>query len=675
MGQLAVSDLVGARSIEVSSSASDANAYGGAQPWHVPYAALDGDPATSWRSDPAVSSEHARWTLHLSENRSVKGLQVRFDSVGGRRPTQVKISGQGGAALVDVPTDDRAVSVSLAGTTNWLRIETAAAKGSGPGALGLAEVTLPGLSVRRTLRTVPTPRGAATSAVVLDVADGARDACYELLLNWLCSEDVARPGEEDEGIDRTLALGKTSTFSLSAQVRAVPGKALDDLLQRGNPVAVTASSSAVGDPEGRPPVVLDGDLGTGWRAAPGDKDPSLHVAWSTPQRLSGLRLLIDPSLAVSRARSVEVVSVDGTRSGKVDALGLVTFPDLTTRAITVHLRRPAVAVTVNPYTTQSALLPVGLSELDVIGLSLRGSGPTRFVLPCGRAPDITIDRQVVHTAVTITRPQLLGLARVPLRICSSEAVTAGPGSRVVSRASQLLRPVALTMTGSIATAAPTMPVTTRRWQATLRQVGVPARDEPMLLRVHENTNPGWVASLAGKSLRPVVLDGWQQGWLVPAGPAGTVSLTYAPDVLYRRALLFGALAALFLLALALRGGAGASEASGPRAAGAVSIVVGLGAVLLVGGLTAAGACLLVLLLGLLLRRRSGWQSVAAPGLLGAAGLLLARQPWTSSHYAGHGYAAQALCVTALAVTWSALPVGGRSGTSRRKRMAGRSSTR
>jgi hypothetical protein len=49
-------------------------------------------------------------------------------------------------------------------------------------------------------------------------------------------------------------------------------------------------------------------------------------------------------------------------------------------------------------------------------------------------------------------------------------------------------------------------------------------------------------------LRAVRIDGWKQAWLLPAGTAGTVILTYPPDTLYRYAI-FGGLGTLGLVML------------------------------------------------------------------------------------------------------------------------------
>jgi hypothetical protein len=52
-------------------------------------------------------------------------------------------------------------------------------------------------------------------------------------------------------------------------------------------------------------------------------------------------------------------------------------------------------------------------------------------------------------------------------------------------------------------------------------------------------------------LRPVRIDGWKQAWLLPGGTAGTVTLTYAPNRLYRDAIAggLGTLALVMLVAL------------------------------------------------------------------------------------------------------------------------------
>ncbi len=90
------------------------------------------------------------------------------------------------------------------------------------------------------------------------------------------------------------------------------------------------------------------------------------------------------------------------------------------------------------------------------------------------------------------------------------------------------------------------------WSATHRVVGVAEQAQPQVLEIAENFNPGWRADLAGVELQSVRVDGWKQGFLVPAGAGGQVSVDYAPDSTYRWGLAIGLLAALAVVYLAVR---------------------------------------------------------------------------------------------------------------------------
>src|SRR5262249_12159455 len=55
----------------------------------------------------------------------------------------------------------------------------------------------------------------------------------------------------------------------------------------------------------------------------------------------------------------------------------------------------------------------------------------------------------------------------------------------------------------------------------------------------ENFNSGWTATLHGRRLQAVRLDGWRQAWVVPAGTGGLVHLEFAPGHVYPRLLIGG----------------------------------------------------------------------------------------------------------------------------------------
>src|SRR5262249_3107015 len=158
----------------------------------------------------------------------------------------------------------------------------------------------------------------------------------------------------------------------------------------------------------------------------------------------------------------------------------------------------------------------------------------------------------------------------------------------------------------------------------------------------------------GTRLTPVAVNGWQQGWVVPAGDPGTITLTYASNSLYRAGLAAG-LALLPLLAMlalwrtrprtddppAQPWTPGAWAAVAVLAAGAV--IAGVAGVVVVGGA-------LGLRYALRHRRADGVTVALSAGGLILAGAALSRHPWRSvDGYAGHSANVQLLALISLAM--------------------------
>ena len=79
-----------------------------------------------------------------------------------------------------------------------------------------------------------------------------------------------------------------------------------------------------------------------------------------------------------------------------------------------------------------------------------------------------------------------------------------------------------------------------RWWTTSRRVVDVAYGAAALLVVPENVNAGWRATLGGGELTPVRVDGWMQGYVIPEGDGGQVTLDFAPNRLYQAGLALGA---------------------------------------------------------------------------------------------------------------------------------------
>jgi arabinofuranan 3-O-arabinosyltransferase len=182
------------------------------------------------------------------------------------------------------------------------------------------------------------------------------------------------------------------------------------------------------------------------------------------------------------------------------------------------------------------------------------------------------------------------------------------------------------------------PADVSRWNAEHRVVDVAAREEPTLLVIPENPNPGWTAVLDGQELEKVTVDGWQQAYVLPAGPAGTVRLDFPPGAEYRQTLAVGAGAVAvlgILTALPARrpGRGGPRRRTGllgvlaPVLAGVAVVGAAVLGSALIGGVFALAALAVLWMVSQLAgSRRSAVLGTVAVGSLLVAGALLLADP-------------------------------------------------
>lgn len=184
-----------------------------------------------------------------------------------------------------------------------------------------------------------------------------------------------------------------------------------------------------------------------------------------------------------------------------------------------------------------------------------------------------------------------------------------------------------------------------------------ASDHDRVVVVPESVNPGWVAHSAdGTALRPITVNGWQQGWVVPAGTDGTLALTFPANLTYRIGL-FGGLALLPVLALLallpirrrITGEPVQPWMPAPWLTGAAVLAAGA----LISGVTGIVVVAAAIGVRYLLCGRA-WSEritvgVTAGGLI-AAGAVLSRGPWRSvDGYLGHSAGVQFLALLSVAM--------------------------
>ena len=178
-----------------------------------------------------------------------------------------------------------------------------------------------------------------------------------------------------------------------------------------------------------------------------------------------------------------------------------------------------------------------------------------FAVACGSGPTLTIDGSAYETSVSGTVGDFYALRTMSMAICTpGGTVSLSPGTHTViaDDAGSGFKVTGLSLIGT-AVEPSTAPraITVDRWGAESRTITASA-GPAALLNVHQNYSPGWVATVGGHQLKPVRLDGWQQGWVLPAsaGPQ-VVTLQFPPDGSFRLTLLVGGGLAAVLVIWAL----------------------------------------------------------------------------------------------------------------------------
>jgi arabinofuranan 3-O-arabinosyltransferase len=437
------------------------------------------------------------------------------------------------------------------GSTTRLRITVVDVSQLGGATLGIAEIQGLGLDTQRTLTSTDALVGSAGGALVLRARPGNRSPCVARQPSN-CLPSLQRSGEEDSGIDRTVTTAGIDG-PLAVQALPRPGEALDRLLLPVGGARAQASSQLVTDPVVRAQAAIDRDPWTAWIAAPGDDSPTLTIRLPRRATISWLRVLETLDLAASRPLTVDVRVGGRTYPVTSDDDGFLRFPATRTSRITLTVRSTVPLLTFDTALQTRSVLPVGISELQLGEADGQRLGVDRravVALPCGFAPTVQAGRVRALTEIRTTVGEVLDGAPAVARACGTRALPSGT-VRIQVRPSGEFRPVAVTWSDSRTAVVEAQTPRILDWTATERSLQLSASQRVRTLELSENANAGWVATIEGAELAPVRVDGWRQAWVVPAGVAGVVELTFAPDRAYRLLLLVGALAALLLLLLAL----------------------------------------------------------------------------------------------------------------------------
>jgi arabinofuranan 3-O-arabinosyltransferase len=591
--------------LTASSAQGYADNFGPVVPQLGPYSAVDGDPTTRWTSSRGTDPRDQWLRIDFSGSRQVHQVTVlpvvdddnlipirRLTVRAGGQSRTVETSPSGAASTVEF--DGRAVP--------WVEVRVdKAATAASTGAVGLREVTVDDLVPTRTLAV---PGEVGPGAVWWFGSGAERRACNHTLGAPDCDTGRIRPAEEAQGLDRTITTTHPSSVRLTGWVvaRATPESAR--LLEPFDAQQVGVTSIYGFDPKVAGRFAYDGELSTAWVSDPLDRNPAILLRWDRQQVVDSV--FVDsshvegvPTTAIVRAgKRQEVVPL----SGGVNTLS----PPIRRRSVTIELVRPSGA--------DRVVVP----ELYLGGIDLARPffADSEAGAVCGLGPNVAIDGRVVPTRVVGTSADIVNGTPMRLESCGPDGgvVELGAGRhRITTQPSAEFGVVEL---GGVATevpdrVAPGRPLEVRSWGNSTRVAEV-GSGASTVVSFPENFNLGWVAELDGRRLTPLHVEGWQQGWLVPAGDGGRLVMRFEPERAYLTSLVVGlvisgsvlALGLFCLLGAARRRAAPRPVARWPMVPRSARLATRLApvavAALLLGPLPAAGVAL-----GIVLARRSG----------------------------------------------------------------------
>jgi arabinofuranan 3-O-arabinosyltransferase len=672
--------------ITVSSSSSDSTAMPDVAPATSPAAAIDGDSATAWVSN-ALQSAVGQWlqvdfdhpvtngAITITPSATAVGAQVR----------RILIETANGSTTLRFDEPGKPLAAALpSGETPWVRITAAGTDDGSPGVqFGITDLSITQydasgfahqVSLRHTVQVPGPPPGSAIAGWDLGSELLGRPGCAPAPDGVRCAASMALAPEEPVNFSRTLTVAAPVTVTPMVWVRPRQGPKLADLIAEPNTTRAQGDSDVV-DILGSAYAATDGDPATAWtapqRVVQHKSPPTLTVTLPRPTEVAGVRLVPSRSALPAHPTVVAVNLGDGPQvreltPGEPQTLSLKPRMTDTVRISLLDwedvIDRNALGF--------DQLKPPGLAEVAVLGADggpIAPADATRnrsreITVGCEHGPVIAVAGRFVHTSIHTTVGALLDGDPVAALPCERDpiALPAGQQELLISPGTQFIVDGARLSTPAAAQIPSASPVRahTGAWGPSHREVQVPASPTSRVLVIPESINPGWVARTGtGERLTPVAVNGWQQGWIVPAGNPGTITLTFASNSLYRAGLAVGLALLPLLAALALwrtRRRRADDAPARPWASGRWAAVAVLAAGAIIAG--AVGVVVIGAALGLryALRHRQRWRDgvtvVLSAGGLILAGAALSRHPWRSvGGYAGHSANVQLLALISLAV--------------------------
>jgi arabinofuranan 3-O-arabinosyltransferase len=524
-----VAQYVGVKNITASSYGS----WYFSEPQNQPYAAFDGNPNTAWITG-SSGSPIGQW-IKVDLNKPINVPFVSVQMLADNNPLRpvansLTVTTSAGSITTDVENTNLPQELSVApGKTDFIKITIASVSGGIPGGpgVGIREISVPGVNPLQLL-VMPHETG---------VKNIGRD---EISMQSDLENPDVTAGAPYPPLNRQFFLYKSGSFSLRGTVMPIPGPALTQLLSPNSQIQIYANSTFANLPRFAAINLLDPHHNSAWIA--NGPNPTLVMTWPQKTVINQMKLFFTSNFA-ARPEVIKIQSLEGTRTMKVPDSGVINFSPLDTDAIEITFPKVQKLISVNQLTGQIGQLPVGLAGINIPAIRPYEpqfpSTDSPVTLPCGEGPSFQLDGSIVQTAVNGTYGDLINPGLLNLSICNPLKLELSAGSHTV-----ITLPSGSPFAINSLAIAPRFVNITSNTQSNFRNTSVVSwgsqniqinvgNGQKTYLVLHQNYNLGWRAQLNGIYLKPVVIDGWQQGFIIPKGQYGVIDLSYVPNFLYQ----------------------------------------------------------------------------------------------------------------------------------------------
>ncbi len=546
----------------------DASAYGNPisyTPEDRPVMAFDGDIRTAWTVGD-FSDVTGEWiNLQLPKAGVIDHLEVVQPLFGPRDRFITETTIQVGDTSIPIRLEEQSrteagqrIEFDNPVTTRELKIrvdETNIGKRADYGGLsgvGFAEIRvfLKGSSEPVTIREsirVPT--------FLLDAVgeESASRALY-FVLERARTDGYPPRGDEERSINRTLTLPTERAFNVGGVVRLnASSPVLSSLITptSGEQFSATASSTLEGALKAQPLFVADGDSSTAWQPSFSDVTaPWLQFQRGTAEPLGTVTLTFRaddhhsvPTTVLASweggSTTIPVVpNKDGTAQATADltAAGSVSSIRFTMQDMDEQQVREY-------YSNNMIAFPISVAEVTMTTQWV----PLHRLAPIDnscRSDLLTVDGTPVDLRMIGTSDELFTGGRASVESCSPVTLTPGKhelqtslGVDIGFNIDHLVLASSETGTGAQLEPYGVVPLEPNKHSASATatelhavegSVDLPAANFDRWVILRQSVNPGWAASGASES-RSLQVDGYANGWFIPAGEERRVTLEWEPQ--------------------------------------------------------------------------------------------------------------------------------------------------